>query len=65
LSSWINKEWKTTSKLAQVYVEKYKKITLENNIAVSFEKVKAHTGNIFNEIADKEAKKALGLNKSK
>ena len=59
ISKWANNEWKANHRLTQDYksfvAEARKKMTID------FVKVKAHTGNKYNEIADKLAKKALGI----
>lgn len=57
IEKWATKEWKTNVKLSQDYSkffdEKSKLIKIE------FEHVKAHSGIIYNEKADKLAKRAL------
>ena len=59
ISKWANNEWKANHRLTQ----DYKSFVAEarKKMAIDFVKVKAHTGNKYNEIADKLAKKALGI----
>ena len=35
--------------------------TIKGKLKVSFQKIKSHTGNEYNEMADKLAKEALGI----
>lgn len=59
IECWANGEWKTNkpaTKAYKQYVEKTRK-----NIEVRFHKVKGHSGDTWNERADRLAKDALGL----
>lgn len=59
IEGWAAKEWKCNKPATG----NYKKYMMESqkNIKIEFYKVKAHTGNTYNEMADRLAKKALGL----
>lgn len=52
LQKWACREWKANSFVAQQYIERLK----EFPITIDWVKVKAHTGNQYNEIADQLAK---------
>ena len=60
IECWANKEWKANKTYTKDYVrfieEKRKKI------CIKFVKVRAHSGDEYNEKVDKLAKKAVGLN---
>lgn len=53
---WALGEWKRNNDLTKAYHEYYKNIT--NKLEVEFVKVDAHTGDFYNEEADKLAKEA-------
>ncbi len=55
LQKWACGEWKANSSIAQYYSAKM----IQNRIRITWEKVKAHTGNRFNELADQLAKSKL------
>lgn len=57
ISKWFTKEWKASSYPAIKYVEYLEKC--KDIISISFEKVVAHSGDIYNEEADRLAKLAL------
>lgn len=57
IAKWPQEIWKAKNKLTQSYVKYYKKI--ESKIAITFIKVQAHSGNYYNELADKLAKDAI------
>lgn len=57
LSKWISKEWKINSSDASYYVNEVNNYSKE--IALEFVKVKAHSGEKYNEICDKLAKNEL------
>lgn len=59
IEKWATGEWKTNLEYTKKYKEFMQKIM--QKIEVSFVKVEAHTGNKYNEEADKLAKSALGL----
>ena len=58
IANWANKQWKTKNKYSRMYVQFY-----ENNIKpyieVEFIKVKSHSKNTYNDMADYLAKQAL------
>ncbi|WP_159721440.1 ribonuclease H1 domain-containing protein [Enterococcus sp. CSURQ0835] len=54
IAKWAQKDWQANSAIAKDYVEKYQHIA--QGIQVVFNKVKAHTGVDFNEMADQLAK---------
>lgn len=57
IEMWVTGRWKAKNELTQ----KYAKFMQENNekIKISFKKIEAHTGDFYNEEADKLAKMAL------
>ena len=55
VESWANQSWSAKSQIAKNYQEMIK----DKLIHISFKKVKAHSGNAFNERADELAKLAL------
>ncbi len=59
ISKWFIGAWKANSYCATEYVKYMSKV--KGKIAISFEKVDAHTGNKFNDRADALAKEALGI----
>lgn len=59
LIKWANGEWEARSKIAKLYIEKL--LEYQKLVACNFEKVRAHTGIKYNEMADKLAKKAISL----
>ena len=59
ISKWANDEWKANHLLTQRY--KQFVATSRATMTIDFVKVKAHSGDKYNEIADKLAKKALGI----
>lgn len=56
---WALDEWKTKNKLSKDYQDFFK--SAKECINYEFVKVEGHTGDKFNEEADKLAKKALGI----
>lgn len=54
LEKWFNGDWKTKSQISSAYVYILK--NKAKKISISFKKIKAHSGNYFNEMADKLAK---------
>ena len=61
IEKWLTSEWKAKNKFTQAY-QKFMRPYLESGI-VSFKWTKAHNGDLGNELADKEAIKALKNNK--
>lgn len=59
IEKWATGEWKTNKLGTKMYKEYFDSI--KNRLNVVFIKVKAHSGNKYNEEADKLAKKALGI----
>ena len=59
IAKWVTEEWKTNLEYTQKYKEYMQK--MKQNLQISFQKVVAHTGDEFNEMADKLAKEQLGL----
>ena len=59
IEKWYKGEWKAKSSIAIEY-QKFA-ILAKEKINVVFHKVKSHTNNHYNEMADKLAKEALGL----
>ena len=54
LEKWATGQWKAQSAIGQYYKAKM----MQYKISITWKKVKAHTGNRFNELADKLAKKS-------
>lgn len=61
ISRWPLGEWTPTRKGTRAYKKYYEEMT--KKIDIKFVKVKAHSGNEYNEMADRLAKKALGIEK--
>ncbi|APT75623.1 hypothetical protein LN42_03865 [Marinitoga sp. 1137] len=59
IENWALGYWKTNNYLTKRYKELFDKYINDYTLKVIFRKVKAHSGNNYNEIADKLAKKAL------
>lgn len=59
ISKWCSGEWKANKKGTIAYKKYYEQCKKEVNI--TFEKVDAHTGDKYNELADKLAKEAVGI----
>ncbi len=57
VAAWAAGEWQAKSEVARLYVDFIGKAS--SKIEIQFQKVAAHTGNKYNEIADKLAKSAL------
>lgn len=57
IGAWADRRWKANNPLTQGYRDFVAEA--RQTMEISFVKVKAHTGNKYNEIADKLAKKAL------
>jgi len=54
---WATGKWKAKTELTKKYKKLYDYYS--KFIEINFSKVKAHTGNTYNELADKLAKKAI------
>lgn len=59
IEHWCTGAWKAEKEGTKNYALLYRK--LSQSVAVNFHKVKGHSGDTYNELADKLAKKALGL----
>ncbi|MDO5717349.1 MAG: ribonuclease H family protein [Tissierellia bacterium] len=59
IEKWATGEWKRNKKLTIKYHDFYQGI--KDELEVKFFKVEAHSGDLFNEEADKLAKKACGI----
>ena len=59
IEKWYLHEWKANSEIAIKYTEFADKA--RNLIKVTFHKVKSHTNDYYNDMADSLAKKAVGL----
>lgn len=53
--------WQRKEESSQKYYEFYQQITNDKNLDVTFIKVDSHTGDLYNEIADEQAKIALNM----
>lgn len=52
IEKWANREWKAKSKIARHYVQEFDKLVAKYKFNIVFNKVKAHSGDQFNDIAD-------------
>lgn len=59
IEEWYTESWKAKTPIAIKYVEFVKDI--KDKIKVNFIKVKSHSNNKYNDLADELAKKALGI----
>ena len=59
IEEWYTESWKAKTPIAIKYVEFVKDI--KDKIKVNFIKVKSHSSNKYNDLADELAKKALGI----
>ncbi len=59
IEQWATGMWKANKPGSQDYIAQFKELAPQ--IAVHFQKEKAHTGVEYNEMADQLAKRALGL----
>lgn len=60
IECWVTKEWRANTPLTKAYGEAIN-IEMSKNLYIKFKKVKAHSGNKFNEQADYLAKQAVGI----
>lgn len=58
IEMWATGAWNANNPITSSYARKMK--GLAQQIKVSFKKIKAHSGNEFNDLADKLAKQAIG-----
>lgn len=61
IAHWISGQWKPKNKYVKQYVQFYLD-EIKPYVIVEFNKVKGHSGDIFNNLADILAKRALYLN---
>ena len=59
IENWCTGAWKTNNPETKAYADFYKEIS--ERLEVNFVKVKGHSGDEYNDLADKLAKKALGI----
>lgn len=59
IARWCLGEWKTNKEGTKAYKDYYDSI--KGQVQIVFQKVKGHSGDYYNDMADKLAKKALGL----
>ena len=59
VSMWPLCKWKTNNDCTKAYMNFYKEIS--KKIIISFKNVKGHSGDIYNDMADKVAKKYAGV----
>lgn len=61
VEAWVTGKWKAKNKYTQAYAEFMRNI-INNGLAVNFRKVKAHSNDEYNDLADRLAKVACGVN---
>ena len=59
ISKWCTGEWKTNKRGTILYKKYYDQA--KKKVSISFEKVKGHSGDKYNDLADSLAKKACGV----
>lgn len=59
IAKWCNGEWQAKKEGTKAYAAYYKEAAAK--VHIQFEKVKGHSGDTYNDLADQLAKKALGL----
>lgn len=59
IAKWCNGAWKANKKGTKAYQSYYESV--RNRLQIEFVKVKGHSGDKYNDMADKLAKQALGL----
>lgn len=59
ISKWCTGEWKTNKKGTKEYKKYYD--AAKKKVNITFEKVKGHSGDTYNDLADLLAKKAVGI----
>lgn len=52
IEKWATREWKAKSEISKLYTKRFDALVSKYDINVSFNKIKAHTGDEYNEIAD-------------
>ncbi len=58
IAKWCTGEWKAKKKWTKKYKAFYDEMA--KNMRISFVKVEAHSGDVYNDLADQLAKKAVG-----
>ena len=61
IEKWATGLWKANKEQTQNYVKAIQ--AMKKNIDIYFQKVLAHSGDYYNEVADGLAKKAVGIKK--
>lgn len=59
IEAWATGEWKANKDGTKAYKRYYDEV--KNAVKIKFEKVKGHSGDKYNEMADKLAKSAVGI----
>jgi ribonuclease HI len=59
IAAWCTGEWKAKQEGTMDYALFYRAASL--HVDIHFKKVKGHSGDTYNELADKLAKEALGI----
>ena len=59
VEKWVTGEWKATNIYTKQYVNQMRE--KQSLISINFMKIRAHSGDYYNEIADNLAKEALDL----
>ncbi len=59
IAKWCTGAWKANKSGTIAYKKHYEKV--KQKVHITFEKVKGHSGDTYNELADKLAKKACGI----
>ena len=59
ISKWCTGQWKANKKGTIAYKKYYEQV--KKKVDISFEKVKGHSGDKYNDLADELAKKACGI----
>ena len=59
IEKWYDGSWQAKSDIAILYTDFIKNI--KDKLSIKFVKIKSHTNNKYNELADKLAKEALGI----
>ena len=55
IEKWATREWKVKSKIARLYVKQFDDLVSKYKLNIKFNKIKAHTGDKYNEMADELA----------